>query len=583
MSRRGDKSRRPAVGSWMVGGLFSNFGTGLDYCPIGDYGLLLLIGLVANLINMANTFLLGRTVDTVFQDDSGAGIGLFLGGMALCFILSQTTNGIKTIIEQHKNLKARGLWKWQLLGHVYRLPYLAVTELKQGEIMTILDRDTNAVSTRYSVLCNQYVLGMIMIVITFTTNALISVYLVPLMVLSLLANVWIAIDFGKRMKKYEETNRAIDGEMNDWQLEKLKHLDDVYLLNRDKYLLQKYVRFNKTKASALFKRETITASNYAMSVVNTTFVGEIIPWIVGGVLFYFGEVSLGTIVMISRYLTTFQGKLHSLAFGNVNLQKTVPAINRLRAFLSKTPERERARALPPRRPASTVFVCSHRDAVSFADVSFRYAQDTPLVIDSLSFSIKQGEKVAIFGASGIGKSTILSLVAGELTADAGSICIGGKVVAPDSLRGVRNDLSLAYQNGVIFEGSLGENIAFSMRKENPRNIAESARKAELGDLVEANDAGLSMPLDMDGRNISGGQKQRVILARAFARNPKILLLDEPTSALDADTERRVLKSISEMECTVLLISHRESVIPYMDRVLYMYGGKLHKEPQRATA
>jgi len=211
------------------------------------------------------------------------------------------------------------------------------------------------------------------------------------------------------------------------------------------------------------------------------------------------------------------------------------------------------------------------------NVSFRYADGEPCVIKDCSFSIEAGESVAIIGASGCGKTTLLKLILGLLKPEYGTINIGGIDLHKSGPHNLRRAIGTVMQDDQLFAGSIAENISFFDTEFDLSRIEAVAQLAGVHDEILAMPMGYHSLIGDMGSSLSGGQKQRIILARALYREPKLLLLDEATSHLDVVKERSVNESINQLKLTRVMVAHRPETIHSAGRVLVMDGGRIVQE------
>lgn len=226
-----------------------------------------------------------------------------------------------------------------------------------------------------------------------------------------------------------------------------------------------------------------------------------------------------------------------------------------------------------RLPAGTA-----KGAIRFENVSFAYQPDEPdgFRIDDLSFDIAPGQRVALVGPSGGGKSTIIDLVPRFLTPDSGRVLIDGRDAASLNLADLRREIGVVFQQPVLFEGTLLENLRFGAPDATMEQVIEAAKAAYVDEFARHLPGGYEAKLEPKGANLSVGQRQRIAIARVFLKDPRILLLDEPTSALDADSERFVrdaLERASEGR-TTLIVAHRLSTVRAADRILVIRRGRI---------
>jgi ATP-binding cassette subfamily B protein RaxB len=210
-------------------------------------------------------------------------------------------------------------------------------------------------------------------------------------------------------------------------------------------------------------------------------------------------------------------------------------------------------------------------------LSFRYAEGEPWVLKDCSFTVEEGEAVAMVGPSGCGKTTLVKLMLGLLKPTEGSISVGGHDIARLGPENYRQMVGAVMQDDQLFAGSVSDNIAFGEEGFETQRVEEAARLAAVHDELTAMPMGYHSLIGDMGTTLSGGQKQRVILARALYRNPRLLFLDEATSHLDVDRERLVNEAVRKLELTKVIIAHRPETIASADRVLVMHGGRIVQE------
>ncbi|MFT4255878.1 MAG: peptidase domain-containing ABC transporter [Pseudoxanthomonas sp.] len=212
--------------------------------------------------------------------------------------------------------------------------------------------------------------------------------------------------------------------------------------------------------------------------------------------------------------------------------------------------------------------------IEVESLSFRYADGEPWVLKDCSFTIEPGESVAIVGASGCGKTTLVKLMLGLLQPTAGHIRIGGNDLNKVGPRNVRAIVGAVMQDDQLFAGSVADNISFFDPDFDLQRIETAARLAAIHDEIAAMPMGYHSLIGDMGSSLSGGQKQRVILARALYRQPKLLFLDEATSHLDVVKERWVNEAVKALQLTKVIVAHRPETIASADRVLVVEGGRV---------
>jgi len=206
--------------------------------------------------------------------------------------------------------------------------------------------------------------------------------------------------------------------------------------------------------------------------------------------------------------------------------------------------------------------------------AFTYSRNEPRILKDCSCEIAENGFTAIAGCSGAGKSTLLRLIAGVESASEGEVLIGGLAIGYWQQRHLRSSVASVFQDDCLLKGSIAENIALFDDDWEMREVQRAARQACIHLDIEALPMGYESRIADLGSSLSKGQVQRVLLARAYYRKPKLLLLDEVTSGLDAGLEKRVIKSIAALEATRIVITHSDRMLSAADEVLWLHNGVL---------
>lgn len=290
--------------------------------------------------------------------------------------------------------------------------------------------------------------------------------------------------------------------------------------------------------------------------------------IFGSLLVY--AVCLANSVQVAQYVA------FNTAFGMVS-SSMLALTSAISALSSVRPIFELAEPIMkacPQIGSDKEIIKSVSGSVEINNVTFRYTEDGPKILDNLSLKIKPGQYVAVVGRTGCGKSTLLRLLLGFETPDTGAVYYDGKDVSKIDSKSLHRQIGVVMQNGKLFGGSIYSNITVSAPQLTMDEAWEAAEMAGVADDIRAMPMGMHTVLSEGSGGISGGQKQRLMIARAIAPKPKLLFLDEATSALDNITQKQVSDSLNGMKCTRVVIAHRLSTIRECDRILVLDNGKI---------
>lgn len=319
---------------------------------------------------------------------------------------------------------------------------------------------------------------------------------------------------------------------------------------------------------------------HAMGVYTATYgllsgVLYVIVVLLGGWLVAQGELQAVDMATFALYISLFCTPLETLVNSAEMYQKAIAGFKRMDEVLSTAPDIQD-------KPGATDLQVT-AGAVEYHDVCFNY-EDVELgtdvearpVIDHMDLSIRPGQTIALVGPSGGGKSTTCSLLPRFYDVAAGSISIDGQDVRDVTQQSLRRAIGLVQQDVYLFDGTIGENIAYGKPGATAEEISEAARRANIDAFIESLPQGYDTVVGERGSRLSGGQKQRVAIARVFLKNPKILILDEATSALDNESEEAVQESLEELARgrTTIIIAHRLSTIKHADEIATVEHGRV---------
>ena len=323
-----------------------------------------------------------------------------------------------------------------------------------------------------------------------------------------------------------------------------------------------------------------TLGYYAMAAFNTStrlFDGlmYLVVILAGGLSLVYGKISAGDLVAYVLYVSTLIATIRRIVEFAEQFQRGMTGIERFAEIMDTPVPIHDAPDAKPLQPGP--------GAIRFDDVSFEYPDDHNKVLHHVSLDIKAGERLALVGPSGGGKSTLCQLLPRFYDVDAGSIRVDGLDVRHVTQSSLRRAIGIVQQDVFLFADTIRENIRYGRPEASDEEVEAAAKRAEIYDDIMAMPDGFDTYVGERGTLLSGGQKQRVSIARIFLKDPPILILDEATSALDSVTEAKIQGAFDRLSQgrTTLIIAHRLSTIRAADRILVIRNGRIAEEGSHA--
>ena len=317
----------------------------------------------------------------------------------------------------------------------------------------------------------------------------------------------------------------------------------------------------------LYAEEARLAYNPPMFLKINSVISSAIS-LAGTLMMYWIAVSSGVSVADYYAFNTAYGMVSGAFISLAGIALTVaqikPIMDMVEPILKAVPEISEGKQMITRLSGS----------IELDNVSFRYNENMPLVIDDLSLKIRPGQYVAIVGATGCGKSTLMRLMLGFESPQKGAVYVDGKDIAAVDLKSFRRNIGVVMQNGKLFTGDIFSNIIISAPWLTMDEAWHAAELSGIAEDIRRMPMGMHTMISEGSGGISGGQRQRLMIARAIAPKPSVLMFDEATSALDNLTQKTVSKSLDSLKCTRIIIAHRLSTIKQCDRILVLDKGKI---------
>jgi ATP-binding cassette, subfamily B, multidrug efflux pump len=363
--------------------------------------------------------------------------------------------------------------------------------------------------------------------------------------------------------------RAKVAKINVFLQERITGMRIIQLFATEEFQEQSFKQINHENYLAGMKQIRIFAVFMPIMDLFSSFAVALLIWVGGGKVI--GEqLSLGSLVAFISYIQMFFRPIRDISEKYNIMQSAMASTERIMEFMD-----HKERIPDPEEPSRPMEV---RGEIQFRGVHFAYEKDHPVLHD-LSFKVRPGEMVAIVGATGAGKSTVVNLIERFYDPVEGSVLLDGIDLRKWSKKDLRSRIGLVMQDVFIFTGTIRDNILLGEDGRGSGVLERSAKEANAHTFIERLPRGIHQELGEGGANLSAGERQLLSFARALAYDPKVLILDEATSSVDPETERLIQEAILTMarKRTTLVVAHRLSTIRKADRILVMHHGIIREQ------
>ncbi len=449
---------------------------------------------------------------------------------------------------------------------INRMPLRYFDGTNQGEVLSRVTNDVDTVSQTLNQSMTQIItsvttiIGVLVMMISINlTMTLIALVILPIS--ALLISVVV-----KQSQKYFKQQQDYLGHVNG-------HIEEMFgghvvmkAFNGEQKSIEKFDTYNTTLYSSAWKSQFLSG----MMMPIMTFIGNlgyVAIAILGGYLAINGKITVGNIQAFIQYVRSFTQPIAQVANISNVLQQTAAAAERVFEFLNESEE-----SLDTANPIEVDCV---EGTVEFKDVHFGYNPEK-IIINDFCATIQPGQKVAIVGPTGAGKTTMVKLLMRFYDVNSGSILVDGHDIRDYRRQDLRTQFGMVLQDAWLYNASIMENIRYGQLNASDEDVIKAAKTAYVDHFIRTLPEGYNMVLDEETSNISQGQKQLLTIARAILSNPRILILDEATSSVDTRTEVLIQKAMDNLmqNRTSFIIAHRLSTIRNADLILVMNNGDI---------
>ncbi|MDO4564540.1 MAG: ABC transporter ATP-binding protein [Clostridia bacterium] len=531
-----------------------------------------LISLLTVALSLIGPEILGRVTDLIYDYWAGeipaipAGalsnnclllVGVY-GASAVCGLASMFL--LNNVVSRHFTCTLR----IRISDKIRRVPVKYVDNTPTGEIISRMTDDVSVLGNTVHNFLDIIIQGIIKLVgitaIIFVMQPMMAAMVIVFVPLSLVLSAKISQLSMKHFMSARETN----GKIYALAEEDFTGFDTIKAFNLEERQKKEYAALVDKSVEKLQKGYFL--SGVVQPIVTlTNNAAYIAICIIGGLFAIRGTVSVGEVVAFVLYAKLFAGPLESIANGLSMMQNTFASANRVYELMDEEEMEE--------KPSSDVSELEGN--IRFEHVNFSYNPDQPLITD-LNMDVKAGQKVAIVGPTGGGKTTIVNLLMRFYDVDSGRILIDGRDTMDMSHSDLRSLFSMVLQDTWLYSGTIYDNIAYGKENATREEVMEAARQAHIDFFIDTLPDGYDTVINEESTNISSGQKQLLTIARAYLSDRKMLILDEATSNVDTRTEILIQKTMDELMRgrTSFVIAHRLSTIVDADVILVLDNGRV---------
>jgi ATP-binding cassette, subfamily B, bacterial len=548
---------------------------------IRPYRVQFVFGLVLLFLSSTVFLVFPGVIGEMLDVAQGTSVGIDLRKIAVVLILILLFQGVVSYLRvtmfAQVSEKGTADIRKALYARIIGQPIVFFEKNRVGELVSRLTNDVEKIYNTFYFVLAEFIRQLIMLVGGIGVLLWMSPRLAVVMLLTFPVIVVGALYFGRWVRKLSKQRQEKLAESNTILDETLQTIHAVKAFTNERFENQRYTNSNND----------VVGVSMRFAQGRAVFAVFIITMLFGALFFVIGygmymvqqdahlpqsanPFTAGDLIAFITYTAVIGASIAGLGNFYAELVSAVGATERIREILTSPTE-------PENRPGTNLMAKRLKGDVSFQEVHFSYPTraDVP-VLKGISLKIQAGQRVALVGQSGAGKSTIMQLLLQFHRSDRGAVLVDGKDILDYDLESYRNNFALVPQEVILFGGSIGENIRYGKPDATDAELIEAAKQANAWEFISSFPDGLGTIVGERGIKLSGGQRQRIAIARAILRDPAILLLDEATSSLDAESEKVVQEALNRLmqNRTSIIIAHRLATIREVDCIYVLENGRI---------
>ena len=521
------------------------------FCALVSSGISIIIPLIISHIT-------GDLIKPGITPDSFKYILILIGILAVLLVIEYLAQLFVTYMGHYTGTLMESDLRSELFSHYQKLTFTFYDENKTGQLMSRLTNDLFSLTELYHHGPEDIIISIVKIIGSFVilmfinpTLTLICYALIPLLILFILY-------YNRRMNKIFKSNKRYIAEINEQIEDNLSGIRVVKSFANEGIETKKFARSNEHFVES--KRQRYKLMGNYMSILTVFSTGlQVVVIFVGTLLIYYnvgGAINLGVedFLLYLMLIGNLTGAVRQFIAFFETFQEGWTGFERFYELMNVSEE--------PYEKKDAIELTNVKGGITFENVDFKYITSNRLVLSNFNLEVAPGDYIALVGESGVGKSTICSLIPRFYDIIGGSIKIDGVDIRDVTLKSLRDNIGIVQQDVYLFNGDIYDNICYGNLNATKEEIVAAAIRANADGFISELPDGYNTEVGQRGVRLSGGQKQRISIARVFLKNPPILIFDEATSALDNESEHVIKESLEELAKgrTTLVIAHRLSTI-----------------------
>lgn len=538
--------------------------------------IVILFTIASTVFSVVGPKILGNATTELFNGviskyTGGAGINFTKIGKILLFLLalyicSAIFSYIQGIIMTNISQKLAYRLRKEVSKKINKLPMKFYDNKTHGEILSVITNDIDTLSQNLNIEATQVISSVATIIGILIMMFSIDWIMTLVVLLTLPLSIVIIAFIMKKSQGYFKSQQDYLADVNGEVEEMFSNQSVIRVFNAENKMISKFEYDNNKLADVAWKSNFVSGLMHPiMNFVGN--LGYVVIAILGSYFAIIGRITVGNIQSFIQYTKNFTNPIAQIAQISNMLQSMVAASERVFEFLDEEEEKEKNKEFIPTNKIE--------GSVEFKNVKFGYNQDK-IIINDFSAKVKPGQKIAIVGPTGAGKTTIVKLLMRFYDLNSGKILVDGHNINDYRKEDIRGLFGMVLQDTWLFNGTIMENIRYGRLEATDDEVIEACKMAHVHHFIQTLPDGYNMILNEETTNISGGQKQLLTIARAILADPKILILDEATSSVDTRTEILIQKAMDKLMegRTSFIIAHRLSTIKNADLILVMDSGDI---------